>query len=237
VLGQTAQGQQLGTLHYVNDPNGCPTRLIDSKGQVLWAASYSAWGAVDKLHASAVSNPIRLQGQYEDGETGLYYNRHRYYDSIIGAFTSEDPLGLQAGTNNYGFGPNTISWIDPLGLTCKNVSKGNAAADLPKLRGKSIPHVEKDLRKSGFSKVKDNGINQTWKHADGSEVRVHKYGNQKPSGHKSGNNAHVHKQDPAKNQLNDQGKITTDPNESHIGVKNPKDLPIVRGRPHGDGSK
>jgi uncharacterized protein RhaS with RHS repeats len=73
VLGQTAQGTQLGTLHYVNDPNGCPTRLIDSKGQVLWAASYSAWGAIDKLHASTVSNPIRLQGQYEDGETGLYY--------------------------------------------------------------------------------------------------------------------------------------------------------------------
>jgi RHS repeat-associated protein len=119
VLGQTAQGTQLGTLHYVNDPNGCPTRLIDSKGHVLWAASYSAWGAVDKLHASEVSNPIRLQGQYEDGETGLYYNRHRYYDATVGVFVSQDPLGLIAGESLSNISPNINGWIDPLGLSCQ----------------------------------------------------------------------------------------------------------------------
>jgi RHS repeat-associated protein len=123
VLGQTARGQQLGTLHYVNDPNGCPTRLIDGKGQVLWAASYSAWGAVDKLHASAVSNPIRLQGQYEDGETGLYYNRYRYYDTTFGAFVSSDPLGQIPGENIYSFGLNTSRWIDPIGLSCTPTHK------------------------------------------------------------------------------------------------------------------
>jgi RHS repeat-associated protein len=100
----------------VNDPNGCPTRLIDGKGQVLWAASYSAWGAIDKLHASAVSNPIRLQGQYEDGETGLYYNRYRYYDATAGAFLSRDPLGITPSPNCYLYGWNTQSWSDPLGL-------------------------------------------------------------------------------------------------------------------------
>jgi RHS repeat-associated protein len=110
----------VGTLHYVNDPNGCPTRLIDGKGQVLWAASYSAWGAIDKLHASTVNNPIRLQGQYEDGETEFYYNRHRYYDNTSGAYISTDPIGLMAGENNHSYSPNTFGYVDPEGLNgCK----------------------------------------------------------------------------------------------------------------------
>jgi RHS repeat-associated protein len=142
VLGQTAQGQALGTLHYVNDPNGCPTRLIDGQGQVLWAASYSAWGAIDKLHASTVSNPIRLQGQYEDGETGLYYNRNRYYEPNIGCFAAADPLGLQPGPNTYSFAPNTYSWTDPLGLTCssdaKKLGKNLGSSPTPEYRAHHI---------------------------------------------------------------------------------------------------
>jgi RHS repeat-associated protein len=136
VLGQTAQGQQLGTLHYVNDPNGCPTRLIDGQGQVLWAASYSAWGAVDKLHASTVSNPIRLQGQYEDGETGLYYNRRRYFEPMMGVFCSSDPIGLAGGLNLHEYAPNSLMWIDPWGLTCGPAVRRNKAGRWIDARGK-----------------------------------------------------------------------------------------------------
>jgi len=148
VLGQTAQGQQLGTLHYVNDPNGCPTRLIDCQGQVLWAASYSAWGAVDKLHASAVSNPIRLQGQYEDGETGLYYNRHRYYCPLSGSYISSDPLSMYAGTNCYTYCFNSpYTFSDPLGLECwstarKNFWKAEAKTNPSKYSAKNIARME-----------------------------------------------------------------------------------------------
>ena len=35
--------------------------------------------------------PIRFQGQYIDEETGLHYNRFRYYDPDVGMFTSRDP--------------------------------------------------------------------------------------------------------------------------------------------------
>jgi predicted RNA binding protein YcfA (HicA-like mRNA interferase family) len=97
-------------------------------------------------------------------------------------------------------------------------------------------HIEKTLAKDGFTLTKNNGKNATWNHADGSEVRIHHYGNQNPSGYKSGNNAHVHKQDPCKNQLSDRGIVTEDGDEQHIGIRNPVDLPSVRGRPHGDGS-
>ena len=103
---------------YHNDPNGCPTRLLDVAGDVVWAAQYSAWGGVEKLLVDRVDNPIRLQGQYIDSETDLYFNRHRYFDYYTGLFVSQDPLRLLAGDYLYGAGPNNISWIDPLGLSC-----------------------------------------------------------------------------------------------------------------------
>lgn len=46
-------------------------------------------------------------------------------------------------------------------------------------------------------------------------------------------NSHMHKEDPCENQLDDKGEITTDPDKYHIGIRNPKDLPIVRGEPRG----
>ena len=94
----------------------------------VWAAQYDAWGKVKKFVVNEVDQPLRLQGQYFDRETGLYYNRFRYYSPEIGAFVSQDPLGLLAGENVYGFAPNVQAWIDPLGLLCKegagNTEKG-----------------------------------------------------------------------------------------------------------------
>jgi RHS repeat-associated protein len=102
--------------HYHCDPNGCPTRLTDRKGQVVWSAGGSVWGDLLQKHISIVDNPIRLQGQYCDEETGLHYNRYRYYDPHIGQFIALDPIGLAGGDNLYQYAPNLIGWIDPLGL-------------------------------------------------------------------------------------------------------------------------
>ena len=115
------QGEELYLYH--NDPNGMPTRLLDSLGKVVWVARYDAWGKVDKLVVDEVDQPLRLQGQYFDGETGLHYNRFRYYVVEIGSFISQDPFGLMAGENVYGFGPNAQKWIDPLGLCKKSATK------------------------------------------------------------------------------------------------------------------
>ncbi|PFH08282.1 RHS repeat-associated protein [Collimonas sp. PA-H2] len=102
--------------HYHVDPNGCPTRLTDQDGQVVWSVSHTAWGAVQRLHVDIVDNPIRLQGQYFDVETGLHYNRYRYYDADIGQFVGQDPIGLAGGDNLYQYAPNPTRWVDPLGL-------------------------------------------------------------------------------------------------------------------------
>jgi RHS family protein len=64
-----------------------------------------------------VSIPFLFQGQYYDCETGLAYNRFRYYDPELGRYISEDPIGLAGGIKLYGYVEDSLSWIDPFGLT------------------------------------------------------------------------------------------------------------------------
>ena len=71
---------------------------------------------VQPLAEEAPEQNLRFQGQYFDEETGLHYNRFRYYDPDCGRFVSQDPIGLLGGQNSYQYAPNPIGWIDPLGL-------------------------------------------------------------------------------------------------------------------------
>ncbi|WET42268.1 RHS repeat-associated core domain-containing protein [Citrobacter enshiensis] len=66
---------------------------------------------------------LRFPGQYEDAESGLYYNRFRYYDCETGQYLCADPIGLEGGLNLYAYAPNPLSWIDPLGLKCGRSGK------------------------------------------------------------------------------------------------------------------
>ncbi|MGN6666319.1 MAG: RHS repeat-associated core domain-containing protein, partial [Trinickia sp.] len=91
---------------------------------VVWEATYKAWGETREVIAKAsraagvvARNVIRFQGQQEDAETGLRYNRNRYYDPSSGRFISMDPIGLRGGLNLYQYAPNPVAWIDPRGLS------------------------------------------------------------------------------------------------------------------------
>jgi RHS repeat-associated protein len=68
----------------------------------------------------AVDPKIRFQGQWEDVETGLYQNLHRFYDPHCGRYINHDPIGLMGGLNQYQYCPNPVGWVDPLGLKCKD---------------------------------------------------------------------------------------------------------------------
>lgn len=59
--------------------------------------------------------PFRYQGQYEDEETGLYYNRFRYHSSELGGYISQDPIGLTGGLYLYGYDCDLNIWIDIFG--------------------------------------------------------------------------------------------------------------------------
>jgi RHS repeat-associated protein len=65
--------------------------------------------------------PLRFAGQYADGETGLYYNRHRFYDPETGRYTTLDPIGINGGRNLYAYSVRPLSEIDPLGLNTEVV--------------------------------------------------------------------------------------------------------------------
>lgn len=100
---------------YQNDPNGAPARMHGAHGDIMWAGRYNPTGNTGHLDFE-ITQPLRLTGQYHDQETGLYYNRHRYFDPDFGGFISPDPMGLIAGTNLYQYSPNVFGWQDPLGL-------------------------------------------------------------------------------------------------------------------------
>ncbi|MDA8443447.1 RHS repeat-associated core domain-containing protein, partial [Paracidovorax valerianellae] len=57
-----------------------------------------------------------FQGQQLDAETGLHYNRFRYYDPTIGQYVTQDPIGLNGGVNKSSYPINPMNWVDPLGL-------------------------------------------------------------------------------------------------------------------------
>jgi RHS repeat-associated protein len=60
--------------------------------------------------------PFRYQRQYEDSETGLYYNRFRYYSPDEGNYLSQDPIGLEGGMKLYGYVHDLNSGLDLFGL-------------------------------------------------------------------------------------------------------------------------
>ncbi|WP_353630322.1 RHS repeat-associated core domain-containing protein [Pseudomonas poae] len=105
--------------HYQLDHLGTPQELTDPNGEIAWSAHYRAYGEISRLDAGKVDNPLRFQGQYFDQESGLHYNRHRYYNPDIGRYLTPDPVKLAGGINGYQYVPNPTGWVDPLGLsTC-----------------------------------------------------------------------------------------------------------------------
>ncbi len=104
---------------YHNDHLGTPQELTDENGTCVWAARYRAFGRIQEMLVDEIHQPLRFLGQYHDDETGLHYNRHRYYDPDQGRFIHQDPIGLLGGLNAYNYAPNPVNWCDPLGLMCK----------------------------------------------------------------------------------------------------------------------
>ena len=101
-----------------------PASAADHTGQIAWSAQYRAWGEIKEQRSEwaqqkSLTNPIMFQGQYHDHETGLHYNRYRYYDPRVGRFVSKDPISYAGGLNLYAYAPN------PLGLQNETLPLGS----------------------------------------------------------------------------------------------------------------
>jgi RHS repeat-associated protein len=119
---------------------------------ITWRVTYRTWGSVVVEDVAEIAQRVRFQGQYLDVETGLHYNRFRYYEPGAGRFVSQDPIGLAGGSNLHLFAPNPLNWLDPLGLN----KKKSGASPQGKCPCEKDPCEEK--------------VNVTWTSAGGKHV-------------------------------------------------------------------
>ncbi|WP_167409880.1 RHS repeat-associated core domain-containing protein [Pseudomonas sichuanensis] len=163
---------------YQCDHLGTPMELTDEQGNVAWAGQYKAWGEVreersDWAKQHGLTNQIRFQGQYHDHETGLHYNRNRYYDPKTGRFIGLDPIRYSGGLNLFAYAANPIEWVDPLGLAKKPPSafaKTDGQGVSPQVMAQS---KEDGGHRRGQDKVRDgligdaddnnNGVYTCWR--------------------------------------------------------------------------
>ena len=68
--------------YYFNDQLGIPQELVTTQGEIVWSAVYKSYGNL-AIDYQTVPQPLRLPRQYFDEESGLHYNRHRYYDHSV----------------------------------------------------------------------------------------------------------------------------------------------------------
>ncbi len=118
---------------------GAPTLLTTEAGSIAWQAHLDVYGVPRK--ASGQQDPTsRFPGQLCDEETGLYYNRHRYYDPESGRYISEDPIGLRGGLAPYSYVSDPLMWLDPGGLKRCKIPKKTKDAMGPKPSDMINPH-------------------------------------------------------------------------------------------------
>ncbi|MGB3654038.1 MAG: FG-GAP-like repeat-containing protein [Rivularia sp. (in: cyanobacteria)] len=111
---EDANGNTLWTL---TDNVGTVRDLVDSSGTVQNHITYDSFGNVTNQTNSTINTRFGYTGREFDEETGQYYYRARYYDSGVGRFISEDPIGFAGGdTNLYRYVANRpVDNIDPYG--------------------------------------------------------------------------------------------------------------------------
>ncbi|MBW1296417.1 DUF6531 domain-containing protein [Aquimarina litoralis] len=99
------------------DHLGTPSQMYDEEGASVWERSLDSYGKPHYQKGGQGSCSFMYQGQYEDAETGLYYNRFRYYDPEDGRYISVDPIGLFSEEYNfYVYVDNPNNWVDEFGL-------------------------------------------------------------------------------------------------------------------------
>ena len=106
-----------GAYSVVCDHLGTPLAMYDPAGAPAWRARLDSYGAVREGQGKPQDCPFRYQGQYEDVETGLYYNRFRYYDPETGQYISQDPIGLAGGGALHAYVADPLTQLDVFGLS------------------------------------------------------------------------------------------------------------------------
>ncbi|CAM3529471.1 hypothetical protein XNC1_2917 [Xenorhabdus nematophila ATCC 19061] len=115
----TTRGQNF----YFQDALGSTIALTNAQGEVIEKHGYTAYGLESGSgHDNAA---FRFAGRRIDPETGLSYNRARYYSPTLGRFLQTDPAGTEGGLNLYAYvGNDPVNFIDPTGQWGETASLG-----------------------------------------------------------------------------------------------------------------
>ena len=169
------------TNYAVSDLTGRPLMLFNSEGKTVWRPGQtSLWGLALSLPADTdypdprgeldpEADPgLLYAGQWQDAESGLCYNRFRYYEPETGMYLVSDPLGLLGGEQTYRYVPNPCGWVDPLGLAAsskisslmdyigdgRRVSGHTGFLDGVRLSRSQINNIAKEMEKLGIKVIR-----------------------------------------------------------------------------------
>src|SRR5206468_3310903 len=90
---------QAGTYYPLIDGLGSVIAMTDNTGKIQTQYLYDPYGKTTAA-GLLLDNNYQFTGREQEA-LGLYSYRARYYNSLLGRFISEDPLGFAGGVNSY----------------------------------------------------------------------------------------------------------------------------------------
>ena len=117
-----ASTQDPPQVYYIHaDHLDTPRVVVDQSDNLRWRWMAEPFGTTapetNPQGLGPLAQPLRFPGQYEDVETGLFYNYFRDYDASVGRYTQSDPIGLYGGINTYAYvAGNPVNDVDEDGL-------------------------------------------------------------------------------------------------------------------------
>ncbi len=118
-----SQVQVAGKFYQLLDGLGSVTGLVNQAQTKVASYTYDVYGALaDQQVQPGVQNPYLFTGRELDRDSGLQYNRARYYLNDVGSWNRQDPIekiSLLLFENFFRYSnANPIRFTDPLGLSC-----------------------------------------------------------------------------------------------------------------------
>ena len=166
----------------ISDYMGRPVETYDSYGTIVWQGDYDIYGNLRNCKGIRDFIPFRQLGQYEDDETGLYYNRFRYYDPRIGNYISQDPIRLMGNNPTlYGYVSEPNRLVDVFGLECfkNNPKKKVNSASIDDIVRTPTTHPEDFVPIKKSRNLKNINTDEVWSksftnhsHSNGGEWKV-----------------------------------------------------------------